>query len=98
VSVEHQATHIVTLADATQWLAEHGLNIEHTQEAVIRIDGSGPDHHSTCAWLDATFYKLDGRGELYSDSATGDAATGHATIPLASFPRLTPVPPREDEP
>lgn len=83
-------THTMAEDDVAAWLAEHGLAIDEVVDAVVRI--GYPGRHGHPAWLDVTFYKLNGNGERYADH-TGEhvVATGRASVPLRSWPRLTPA-------
>lgn len=98
----NHALNVITRDDLTAWLAEHGgFAIGDVITAVIRLDArrtggyieTGTDHVSIAqvsAWLDVEWYKRDTDGNLYVDE-TGDAiARGTASIPLHSWPPLTP--------
>ncbi len=76
----------ITHDDARAWCAEHGFDADEVAEATIRI-GPGAGHVSV--WVEISFYLLDHRGHRYFDPITDDAATGLATIPLRSWPKLT---------
>lgn len=84
-----QVTHLIGRHDLDAWLAEHGLTADDVRDATIDVArrGTMPD---VCAWLNVTFFKRDARGSKYT--ADGETvATGAASIPLRSFPRLTPL-------
>lgn len=95
-----QASHVITQPDLKAWFAEHGIDISQVVEATVRLASSWtaryaelPAVHEVNAWLDVTWYKTDTRGRKYADSASPDGgpATGSATIPLTSWPTLTPA-------
>lgn len=90
-AVKFQASHIIELEELTEWLAEHGVAIEQVREARVEI-GRLERGHGLYAWLDVRFYLLNDKGQRYRAGGTDDAAEGSATIPLRSWPRLTPVP------
>lgn len=81
-------SHIITIADVTTWLAEYGFRAHDVCEATIHIGSSA---EGVNAWLDIEWYKLDGNGNRYRDPIdTEMAALGRASIPLHSWPALTP--------
>ena len=91
MTVVTQATHVIALDDLRKWLEQHGLDINDCTHASIEIGRQqGAD---ICAWLDVEFVKYDGEGKPYAVRGPhgSQIATGHAVIPLASWPRLTRV-------
>ncbi len=96
-TIATQVTHQISNADLLAWLAEHGLDPQHVVTATISLNGrtsgaydGGGRGYEVNAWLDVEFYKLNAEGNRYADG--GRAATGTASVPLGSFPPLTPVP------
>lgn len=89
-TVAHQASHLIARDELAQWLAEHGVDISQVVEARIEI-GRNRSQGKIWAWLDVEFCLLNDRGERYRAGDTDDPAMGHSTIPLRSWPQLTPV-------
>jgi hypothetical protein len=86
-----QTTHYIAVDDLREWMAGYGVTIEDVKHASIEIGHqSGPN---VCAWLDVEFVKRNADGKPYAvhGSHGKEIATGHAVIPLASWPRLTRV-------
>ena len=82
-------SHIITEADVRMWLAEHGLSADDIAHASISV---GWDTGGVRAWLDVQWYKRDGQGHRYRDpDDRGQAAMGSSSVPLHSWPPLTPA-------
>lgn len=93
-AIPTQATHHIDQVALEAWLGEHSLTPKDVREASIGI-GWVRGSAQIGAWLDVTWYKRNEAGNLYVDPDNRDeAATGHSTIPLASFPPLTATEPR----
>lgn len=102
-TIENRPSHFIELAEVKRWLGEYGLDPSDIRDIRIEI---GRDYRNSgdvgvVAWLDVTFYLHDTHGARYPIGVRyaglgGEAATGHATIPLRSFPALTPVPIPDD--
>lgn len=93
-----RATHEITRDALAAWLLEHSLNIEDVITAVIRVDYTpsgtwegveGPPGYIG-GWLDVTFNKKDADGAWLLDETGNAVAQGSASIPLHSWPELTP--------
>ena len=86
-------SHVITEDHITAWLAEHGLAADDVCTATISVGWSRPARH-VCAWLDAEWYKRDGKGHRYPDPDDHEqAAMGRTSVPLHSWPPLTPATP-----
>lgn len=82
-------THLIDIPDLDRWLIEHGLEPDSVIEARVVIGRRGGQ---LSAWLDVDWYKRDAHGLLYQDPADEErAATGSSSIPLQSWPTLSPV-------
>lgn len=86
--IPDRPTNVIAFDEVRSWLAEHGVGIDQTINAVIRVDRARGD---IGAWLDVTYYLRDDSGGRFFDPVTGEAATASASIPLTRFPQLTPV-------
>lgn len=86
--MNYQATHQIAKEELTRWLDEHGLDIQHVTEANIRIGWSSGSPQVVSAWLDVAWWKLDVHGNRYYDQNAKEAAKGHASVPLSSWPAL----------
>lgn len=87
--IAHQATYAIARDDAAAWMIAHGVDYTQVQEAVIHVGVPGG---KVIAWLEVTWYKVDARGNRYcTDSSREMVATGHSSIPLSSWPPLTPA-------
>lgn len=84
------AVNSITTEDCEHWLAEHGLVIDGIAEAAIRLERD-QGTATILAWLDVTWYKRNTDGAYYLDETGSQAATGSSSIPLKSFPSLTPA-------
>lgn len=86
MNVATQATHVIAEDDLRDWMESHGLDYRDCQHASIEIGYQ-------CAWLDVEFIKRNAEGKPYGVRGPhgSEIATGHAVIPLASWPRLTRV-------
>ncbi len=82
-------THTIPKDALTEWFAEHGLDIRDVREATVRMGFPGTHGHP--AWLDVTWWKRNERGERYWDGIGEYAASGAASVPLRSWPPLTPA-------
>lgn len=82
-------THTIPTEPLRAWLADHGLDIRDVREATISI--GYPGRHGHPAWLDASWWKRNAHGERYWDGLGQEAASGSSSIPLRSWPPLTPA-------
>jgi len=85
-----EATHYITRDDIREWLAEYGVDTANVSDVAIEIGR----HYGTgdvSAWLDVTWWAKNHLSSRYLSGQRGQAASGTSTIPLHSFPRLTPA-------
>lgn len=82
-------THLISEDDVQSWLAAHGLDVEQAFTAVVRVDRCEPGGVS--AFLEVEHYLLDADGNRFVDETGEKAATATATVPLTSWPPLTPA-------
>jgi hypothetical protein len=75
--------------DCRTWLLDYGLNFDDVIEATIRI--TRPCDGAIAAWLDVEWLKRDTNGNRYSEDGE-NVATGKSSVPLRSFPQLSPPP------
>jgi hypothetical protein len=80
-------------------MESHGLDYRDCRHASIEIgyqQGNGPN---VCAWLDVEFVKRNGEGKPYAVRGPhgSEIATGHALLPLHSWPKLTEVVQNRDQ-
>lgn len=84
------AENIIEFPEIQRWLAEHGFDVSQVSDVTIRI-GYHYASHGVQAWLDVDWYATDQMGKRYVTGNREGAAHGHSTIPLKSWPTLTPV-------
>ncbi|MBP2370236.1 hypothetical protein [Pseudonocardia parietis] len=84
-------THVITLDDATAWLADHGFDADNVRECRIEIGNvvTRDGERVICAWLDVEWYRLDSTGQKYLNDERTDAVTASSSVPLRSWPPLT---------
>jgi hypothetical protein len=93
--VEMQTKALILNDDLRPWIEEHGLVMKYVRSASIQIR---PDGRGAAVWLEAQFYKLDDKGEIYVEYTPEPmAAMGTCSIPLKSWPPLTLVEEAVDE-
>ena len=91
--VTMQATHVLDKDALREWLAGYGLAPRDVESCSINIGLLRGG--AVSAWLDVVWFKqAAGTGNRYTDDDQ-EAARGCSSIPLHSWPPLTPVEPRE---
>jgi hypothetical protein len=86
-----KAENIIELPEVRRWLAEHGLDVAQVSDVTIHI-GRHYGSKAVHVWLDVDWYTTDQMGCRYvTGNRESAAAHGHSTIPLKSWPALTPV-------
>lgn len=83
---------VVAFDDLKVWLADHGFAMENCFYAQIRLP-AGPGPQGVPAWLDVEYWKLNEKGERFLDWDTREPAKAAASVPLKSWPPLTPATP-----
>ena len=84
-----QGTALIRPEHIREWLAEYGFSPDDVASLYIEIGWREP--LGVTAWMEVDWYRKDEQGYRYRDPVTDDAARGHSTVPLHSFPALTPV-------
>ena len=74
--------------DLEPWLQDLGFEMKQVLHAVINM---GAHMHGSKVWIEIEFFKLDENGKHFIEKQGDDwvAATGIATIPVTSWPKLT---------
>ena len=73
--------------DYRSWLRDHGLRSDDVIEVRIRV--TRPQGGEIAGWIDAVWFKRDTNGNRYSEDG-GRGAIGRSSVPLRTWPRLSP--------